>query len=1044
MKALLVLVALTFPRAQATPAVTRVDLAPRDEPPIEALGVGASTWGWSTEGDQQDAQLGATLACAGDVNGDGFSDVLIGASLLDGIWTDEGKVLLFLGSAGGLSDTPAWTAWGGQEGARFGSFVATAGDVNADWFSDVLVGSSGFDDDLTDEGAAFLYLGSPSGLAPGASWKSVGGQAGAQLGTAVATAGDVNADGYSDVLVGASGFDNGQADEGRALLYLGSALGLATSPSWSVEGEQVGAQLGAALATAGDVNGDGACDVVVAASLYDVGLSDAGRAWVYLGSPTGLAGTPAWSGDGEPGALFGSSVAPAGDVDGDGFADLLVGARSYANPSIGEGLAFLFLGSAAGLATTAAWTAEGDLFNANFGASVAPAGDVNGDGFGDVLVGAPQFADPLLAEGAVFLYLGSGAGLSATPAWRGEGEQVQCRYGHAVAAAGDVNGDGYGDFLVGASRFDAGESDEGRAFLYSGAAGGLPTDPAWVLEGEAFGSLLGTAVASARDVNGDGYGDVLVGAPGYRNGQTSEGRALLFLGSQTGLAPTPAWARESNRNFARFGATLSSAGDVNGDGYDDVLVGAPDYENGESDEGRAFLYLGSPTGLATVAAWTREGNQVQSSFGDALTSAGDVNGDGFGDVLIAATRHDGLAMDSGRVELFLGSPAGLGSAPAWTSAGDETQELLGFALASAGDVDGDGFGDFVVATPFWDGPMTDLGRVELHRGSPHGPSATADWVLEGTQGYGYFGFAVAGYDLDGDGFGDVIVSSGAGTGQVAAYLGSAMGLGDSPAWVVTGSQIQTGFGAALGVNDVDGDGYGDVLVGSNAYGNGGRVLLYPGSALGPATSSSWTFESNRIGAGLGRSVASAGDVNGDGYGDVIAGAAGYSNGDSNEGAAFLHLGNEGRGGWLRAVRQGRAGSAAPIALLGRAPERDGFHLRATLARSLAGFAWATPLPVRARLEWELEPSLGGSFDGLGIRAGMLTPLTSVPLELDELATDLEPGSPHRWRVRVRTGNPLLPATPWVSLPGNGRCEAKLRARATKTLPAGPIDAFVGR
>ena len=104
-------------------------------------------------------------------------------------------------------------------------------------------------------------------------------------------------------------------------------------------------------------------------------------------------------------------------------------------------------------------------------------------------------------------------------------------------------------------------------------------------------------MATAGDVNGDGYSDVIVGAPRYDNGQTDEGRAFVYHGSAAGLAPPPAWTAEGNQAGADFGGSVATAGDVNGDGYSDVIVGAPVYDNGQTDEGRAFVYHGSAAGL---------------------------------------------------------------------------------------------------------------------------------------------------------------------------------------------------------------------------------------------------------------------------------------------------------------------------------------------------------------------------------------------------------------------------------------------------------------
>src|SRR5207249_180283 len=142
-----------------------------------------------------------------------------------------------------------------------------------------------------------------------------------------------------------------------------------------------------------------------------------------------------------------------------------------------------------------------------------------------------------------------------------------------------------------------------------------------------------TSVATAGDVNGDGYSDVIVGAPLYDNGQTDEGRVFVFLGSASGLATSAAWTAESNQASAQFGASVAAAGDVNGDGFGDVMIGAPFFDNGQADEGRVFLYLGSASGLATSPAWTAESNQANAQFGTSVATAGDVNGDGRADVI---------------------------------------------------------------------------------------------------------------------------------------------------------------------------------------------------------------------------------------------------------------------------------------------------------------------------------------------------------------------------------------------------------------------------
>jgi hypothetical protein len=504
--------------------------------------------------------------------------------------------------------------------------------VNGDGYSDVIVGAPLYDNDQVDEGRAYLYLGSASGLST-SSWIADGDQAGASFGVEVGTAGDVNGDGYSDVIAGAYLFDNGQLNEGRAHVYHGAAAGLAATAAWTAEPDQIDTYFGVS-ATAGDVNGDGFSDVIVGAGGYDNGETDEGRAFVYYGSASGLSTTPAWTAESNrANAYFGWSVATAGDVNGDGFSDVIVGAFRYSNGETDEGGAFVYHGSAAGLAATPAWTAESNQAGAEFGTGVRTAGDVNGDGYSDVIVGAYLFDNGETNEGRVFVYHGSAAGLAPTASWTQESNQAYAYFGsRSVGTAGDVNGDGYSDVIVGASGYDNGETDEGRAFVYHGSAAGLAPTASWTAESNQADAALGISVATAGDVNSDGFSDVIVGAPSFDNGETSEGRVFVYHGSAAGLAPTASWTVESNHASASFGWSVATAGDVNADGFSDVIVGAHYYE---TYEGRAFAYHGSAAGLATTPAWTAESNQANAYFGSSVRTAGDVNGDGFSDVIVA-------------------------------------------------------------------------------------------------------------------------------------------------------------------------------------------------------------------------------------------------------------------------------------------------------------------------------------------------------------------------------------------------------------------------
>lgn len=442
-----------------------------------------------------------------------------------------------------------------------------------------------------------------SARAGDAAWMFEAQQNDAQLGLAVSQAGDVNGDGYGDVLVAAWLFDGGQTNEGRVYGFYGSAAGLSLTADWTAEANQAGARLGHSVATAGDVNGDGYDDVILGADFYTKGQREEGRAFVYLGSAAGLGSTAAWTAESDqPYAHFGVSVSTAGDVNADGYDDVLVGAYRYDSGQTDEGRVYLYYGSATGLGLVA-WTAESNQASARLGHSVATAGDVNGDGYDDLLLGAGWYDNGRVDAGRVYVYLGSSFGPGPTPDWVAEGNQASALFGAQVSSAGDVNGDGYDDVIISAQGYDNGEVDEGAAFTYYGSPSGLGSDPAWVAEGNQAGAWFGWAVGTAGDVNGDGFDDVMVGAPFFDDTGIDEGAAFVYYGSTTGFSLAPDWQLRGDQNAAQLGATvrLGAAGDVNGDGYGDVLVGARLYDNGQVNEGQVYLFVGSVTGLPSPA-----------------------------------------------------------------------------------------------------------------------------------------------------------------------------------------------------------------------------------------------------------------------------------------------------------------------------------------------------------------------------------------------------------------------------------------------------------
>jgi uncharacterized repeat protein (TIGR01451 family) len=461
----------------------------------------------------------------------------------------------------------------------------------------------------------------------------------------------------------------------------------------------------------------------------------------------------------------GERLAMVGDVNGDGYDDLLVGARHASVTGSQGGGAYLFLGQPA-----AGWGPGFDLSlaDATFGSAgyqdyagrdVAGAGDVNGDGYDDFLVGASGYDAPgaVTQTGQVHLLLGRpaadwGRGFDLANADASfTGEAAYDHAGYALNSAGDVNGDGYADFLVGAYQNDEGGEDAGKVYLFLGRQ-----DADWgqdVSLANADASFLGNtpydeagvSVAGVGDVNGDGLHDFLIGS--------SIQDAYLFLGRATaywspGLSVADADVILSGGSGD---AVVAGAGDVNGDGLHDFLIGAILDDEGGDNAGKVYLVLGreavdwgSSLDLANADA-SFYGAGDHDSAGYALSGAGDVNRDGYDDFLIGAYQFDpgGVDTGSGRAYLVLGHPDGwhLGTDLAdadtardlWAFDGEVVGDEAGSDVAGGGDINGDGFADFIVGAPENAETQTSAGKayLVLGRGLVLGKTASAAAVAPG-------------------------------------------------------------------------------------------------------------------------------------------------------------------------------------------------------------------------------------------------------------------------------------------------------------------------
>jgi hypothetical protein len=421
----------------------------------------------------------------------------------------------------------------------------------------------------------------------------------------------------------------------------------------------------------------------------------------------------------------GVSVANAGDVNGDGYDDILIGAYGNSENGAGSGQAYLIFGKASG------WSMDADLSNANasflgehagdaLGVFVDGAGDVNGDGYDDILIGAYGNSESAEYAGQTYLIFGKPSGwfrnsaLSlANASFRGESAN-DCA-GQTLAGVGDVNGDGYDDFLIGAQWNNEAGNDAGQTYLILGKSSGWSKDTNLSKSdasflGEQVSDEAGFSVNGAGDVNGDGYDDFLIGTRENDDGGTRAGQTYLMLGKPSGWAMDTDLSN-SNASFVGensydgSGASVSGVGDVNGDGYDDILIGANWNADGGSSAGQTYLVLGKASGwamdtdlsTANASFWGEETNDFS---GYKVADAGDVNGDGYDDFLIGAYCNNEGGSGTGQTYLILGKPSGWAmdrdlsnsNASFW----GEGTDWSGKSAAGGGDMNGDGYDDILI------------------------------------------------------------------------------------------------------------------------------------------------------------------------------------------------------------------------------------------------------------------------------------------------------------------------------------------------------------